>query len=305
MISVVIPVFNNEDALAELNQKIFEALSDEDFEVIYVNDGSLDQSQKILESFAQSDQKVKVIQLSKNYGQHPAIGAGFEHAKGEIIVLMDADLQDRTSDLKMLVEEVRGGVDICFTRKSEVRPQFFLNLCSKLFHGLVDGLMKSNVPWDIGTYRAFNRKVLQAINSYPERGILYGPLMHHMGFTRKYVVVGRDPRFSGKSSYTLIKRIGLAVENLISYTNIPHKLFIGFGLILFITSSFYGLLTLVGYYFFDVRLMSGLTLVVMLLILLTSTIMVGLGIIGTYLFRVHQEVLQRPRYLIQQKINMN
>ncbi|MCB0356415.1 MAG: glycosyltransferase family 2 protein [Bdellovibrionales bacterium] len=303
MISIVIPVYNNQNTLAELNLRIAQVLASEKYEIIYVNDGSSDSSEKLLNSLAQSNQTVKVIHLAKNYGQHPAISAGFEHATGNMIVLMDADLEDAPENLPKILQPIRSGYDICFTIKDEPKnfsPTKFLSL---IYHWMIDLFLQDKNPKNLGTFRAFNKKVLEALLSFPERQILYGPLMHHMGFQREFVTLQR-PLHSRKSSYSFAKKVKLAINSIISYTDLPHRIFFWTGTLIFILTLFYGLFSVVQYILWGQQLMSGMTLVVMILLIMMSTLMTGLGIIGSYVFRVFQEVLHRPRYLIQDKRNL-
>ena len=302
MISLVIPVYNNNDCLNELQNAIHTVLGNENYEILFINDGSTDGSRETLNQLANNLQQVKVIHLAKNFGQHPAISAGFEHASGEILVLMDADLEDDPAHLPNLISSIKSGHDICFTIKEEPKSWSLKNLLSLIYHALVGSIFKEQNPSNLGTYRAFNKKVLNALLSYPERQILYGPLMHHMGFHRNFIKVKRNPR--PHSSYTLLKRAQLAINSLIAYSDLPHRVFFWSGTTIFLLTIAYAIVSLTQYFFFGQQLMSGLTLVVMILLVMMSTLMTGLGIIGSYVFRVFQEVLHRPRYLIQEKRNL-
>ncbi len=301
MISVVIPVYNNQDSLGNLSKQLQKELQTEEHEVIFINDGSYDNSEQLLNDLSLQSEKLKVIHFSKNFGQHPALSAGFDKAKGDIIVMMDADLQDDPKYISELIANIRDGNDFCFTIKNEKFRFNLLTILSWLYHKVIGLLLKSPTPPAIGTYRAFNKKILQALKNHPEYNILFGPLMHHMGYTRKYIDV--DRAHSSVSSYTFGKRLNLALNSLISYSDLPHKLFFWVGLTLLSLTMFYGLASLVGYFIFNIRLMTGLTLLLMISLIMMSTLMIGLGIIGAYVFKVYQEVLSRPRYLIREERN--
>lgn len=307
-VSVVVPVYNNKDSLQELARLLDQTLGQhfQDYEVIFVNDGSRDQSLELLKTIASSSNHFKVIGLARNFGQHPAICAGFEHATGDYIVLMDADLQDSPLDIPTLYEKlIADSADIVYTVKHDEEKLFTSRISSNLYHFVFSKMIGTNVPRNIGTFRLFNRQFLEEIKRYKEVNILYGPLMFFIGFKSSYVALKYHDRKHGKSAYTFSKRLKLAVNSLISYTDIPHKLSTYFGTFILIGSFSYGLIVLGQYLFFDTSMPSGLTLIVFILSIMLGVIMLSLGIIGGYLFRVYQEVLSRPRYHVREKINFN
>jgi polyisoprenyl-phosphate glycosyltransferase len=303
MISVVIPVYNNSATVEELARRIDAALAPRDYEVVFINDGSADDSLDRLRRMASMDKRVRLISLARNFGQHPAISAGFEHASGDAVVLMDADLQDRPEDIPAMLDKLRDGVDIVYTRKSSTPDGSTSRISSSLYHYVFSRITGSKRFAEIGTLRAFNRKFLGAVLQYRERNVLYGPLMVYMGFNSDFVDVVRDERPSGRSSYSFAKRLGLAVSSLISYTDIPHRIAIVIGTALFAGSLIYGGAVVLQYAFFGRALPEGFTLILIVLTLMLGSIMISLGIIGSYVFRVYQEVLGRPRYLIAEKAN--
>ena len=305
-ISVVIPVYNNAGSLTEMTARLLKnlGLCANTYEIIYVNDGSKDNSLSILKQLSAENHSVKIIDLSRNFGQHPAICAGFEHASGETIILMDADLQDSPEDIVQLVKTLRSeGSDVVFTIKKSGDKKITSRLTSTLYHYVFSRVVKTNVPLNIGTFRAFNRKFLDGILQFKEVNILYGPLMFYMGFKTFFLELSYNERPHGKSSYTFKKRLQLAVNSLISYTDIPHRVSIMFGFVLLIGSILYSFFVMLQYFIFGSSLPSGSTLILMVLCLTLGSVMMTLGVIGSYVFRVYQEVLHRPRFLVQEKIN--
>jgi len=303
MISVVVPVYNNGGSLDELARRVAAALHPQPYELIFVDDGSSDDSLAKLKRIAAASPEVKVIALARNFGQHPAISAGFEHAQGDAVVLMDADLQDRPEDIPPLLAKLRDGVDIVYTRKARSAESLSVRLTSSLYHYVFSRVTRSRRFAEIGILRAFTRKFLSAVLLYGERNILYGPLMVYMGFKSDFVDVVRDARHAGESGYSFGKRLALAVNSLISYTDIPHTVSIYTGLILFVGSGVYGVLVIGQYLIFGRALPAGFTLILLMLTLMLGSLMISLGIIGSYVFRVYQEVLRRPRYLVAEKVN--
>jgi dolichol-phosphate mannosyltransferase len=306
-ISVVIPVYNNDASLRELTTRLITSLISctESYEILYVNDGSKDNSLAILREIAAEIHEIKVINLSRNFGQHPAICAGFEHASGSIIILMDADLQDNPEDIVKLVTKFQSqDSDIIYTIKQPKDGRLSSSLTSMLYHYIFASIVNTRVPLNIGTFRAFNRKFLKALLEFREVNILYGPLMFFMGFKSDFIELSFNERPHGKSAYTFKKRLQLAVNSLISYTDVPHKLSMMLGSILLLGSLLYGMVVILQYLLFGASLPGGTTLVLIVLCLTLGSVMMSLGVIGSYIFRVYQEVLRRPRYLVQEKINL-
>lgn len=306
-ISVVIPVYNNAAALRELTQRLVATLGTcaGTYEIVYVNDGSRDTSLAILKELTAGHPAVKVINLSRNFGQHPAICAGFEHSRGDITILMDADLQDRPEDIVDLVRKLRDeGADVAYTIKQAADKKLTSRVTSTLYHYVFARIVKTDVPLNIGTFRAFNRKFLAAVLQFREVNVLYGPLMFFMGFRSCFLELPYHERPHGKSSYTFRKRLQLAVNSLISYTDVPHRLSMMFGVMLLSGSLLYGLVVTLQYLLFGASLPGGTTLILLVLCLTLGSVMMTLGVIGSYVFRVYQEVLHRPRYLVQEKFNI-
>jgi glycosyltransferase involved in cell wall biosynthesis len=306
-LSVVIPVYNNAGALKELSARLVaacEAISP-GFEIIFVNDGSRDDSLRVLRELASTDSRIKVIGLSRNFGQHPAISAGFEAASGTAIVLMDADLQDRPEDIPLLLEELRSsGSDVVYSIKNTDGGRWARRTTSALYHYVFSKVVGSDVPLNIGTFRAFNRRVLDALLRFGEVNVLYGPLMFYIGFKASFVKLPYVDRVHGKSSYTFAKRLKLATNSLISYTDIPHRLTIWAGAVLLVGTLLYSLAIIAQYFLVGRSLPTGTTVVILLICVLVGAVLFSLGIIGSYVFRIYQEVLKRPRYLVRETLNL-
>lgn len=305
MISIVIPAYNNAPCLEELVRRTALALSGREFEIIFINDGSKDNTLDELRRLGRDDSRVKAISLSRNFGQHPATGAGLEHACGEWIVIMDGDLQDRPEDIPHLLDKLKDGVEIVYTVKASNNESLLTNLTSRLFHYTYSRTAGVNVPQGIGTFRAFTRKFLDALLLFKERNILYGPLMVYMGFPHDIHHVPHEARGHGKSSYTFLKRLSLALNALVTYTDIPYRglMYLGAGTIGL--TVIYGLFNLLQYLLAGRILMGGLTVVIMLILFFCGTVFTVLGLLGIYIFRIFQEVLARPRYLIAERINLD
>ena len=303
MISVLVPVYNNEQTLEPLCARIAAALAGQEYEVLLVNDGSRDGSWDVLSRLAAANPRLKAIGLSRNFGQHPAIAAALDHASGDVIVLMDADLEDPPESIPALASALNERrCDIVYTVK-EGADDTGRDVTSAFYHYVFSRIVGVDVPHRLGTFRAFTRKVALALRSFPERHVLYGPLMFFVGFRYAIVPVTRSRRV-GRSSYSFGKRLRLAVNSLVTYTDLPPKAFALIGIGIVAITFLYALIVLAQYAFIGQTLPRGLTIVVLMLSGATGMLMLAIGTLGVYIFRIFQEVLARPRYLIDQTINV-
>lgn len=302
--SIIIPIYNEEENIPELYNRLTSALEElGSYEIIFVDDGSSDRSFPLLKDIAENDRSVKVMKFSRNFGQHPAINAGFLHASGQYVVLMDADLQDDPADIKNLYEKIREGYDIVFTLIENSDTSIFRKFNSMIFHFIFARLSGANTPPNIGTFRMFTRKVLRSINRYRERRIVYGPLMAFVGFSRTYVHVKKNKRAKGVTHYSFLKLLQMAIDSLSTYTMIPLSFMIYSGF--FIASMSF----IAAMYFIVKKITSGIAVsgyasLIIAIFFLSGVILLSLGIVGDYIFRIYQEVLDRPLFLIDEAINM-
>lgn len=304
-VSVLIPVYNNGTTIRELFDRLDSTLRTltPDFEVIFINDGSVDDSWKVISDLSRQSTHCVGIQLSRNFGQHPAINAALRRARGDIAVLMDADLQDHPEELPKLLApfDADETLDIVYT-------QFVMEaggksrLTSRIFHSLYARLTGSKMPSNVGTYRAFRRRVTLALLDYPERSAVYGPLMVQMGFEQTYVTVARSAAAGRKTSYTFGKRLALAVSALISYSSILHWVVTLAGLALSGLSGLF-LIVITAQYLSGTRaLVNGQLLLIGITVLLSGVLLMSIGILTAYTTRIFQEVLQRPRYHVAREL---
>jgi polyisoprenyl-phosphate glycosyltransferase len=304
-ISIVVPVYRDGRSLVELSSRVSQSLTEKypNYELILVDDGSPDDSWSVVSKLAAVDPRVKGIRLSRNFGQHPAIAAGFDRARGDVIVLMDADLEDRPEDILTMVEKLGPQTDIVYTIKEGERGGILQRITSMAFHQVFANITGTRVPMEMGTLRAFKRKVLTAIQAHREYNVLFGPLMVSIGFPSEFIKVQRDTRDERLSTYTFRRRLSLAGKTLASYTNIPHRIFLTTGAIAVSGSLLYSMAILLDFLFFGRQLPPGLTLVTLAVFVSMGLTLMGLGVIGLYVFRVYQEVLARPRYLVAEQLN--
>ena len=304
-LSFVIPVYNNAVTIRELFDRLSDALRPitDEYEIIFIDDGSVDESWNLIRTIGSEDERVVGIHFSRNFGQHPAISAGLQRARGEITVLMDADLQDRPEELAKLLEpfDRQDALDIVYTQ-FELESGGKSRLTSRLFNRAFARISGSNQPPNVGTYRAFSRKVRQALLEYPEVGAVYGPLMVQMGYDQTFVTVARSEAVGRKTSYTFGKRLALAVSALISYSAFLHWIVTLTGLALTLLSGLYLTAITIQYIVGTRVLVNGQLLLIGITILLSGVTLMCIGILTAYTTRIYQEVLARPRFHIAREL---
>ncbi len=298
-VSVLVPVYNNSTTVAELHRRLVATLEslDRSFEIVFVNDGSIDASMATLRALAELDPRCVVLDLSRNFGQHPAIGAGLARATGDLTVLMDADLQDHPEELPKLlgVFDENPDVDIVYTT-FQMDGGGKSRVTSRLFHTVFARLSDVHIPSNLGTYRVFTAAVRRALLEYPERSAVYGPLMAQMGFVNRYVEVARSQAPGRASSYTFRRRLSLAMSSIISYGSVVHRFVTWVGFSLTTLSGGYLVVLIVQYLGGYRDLVNGQLLLLGITVLMSGVLLMTVGVMTAYTFRIFQEVLARPRY---------
>lgn len=300
-ISIVVPVYNESQCLPILRKRLAEVLDELklDYEVILVDDGSTDVSRKVVAEFAREDGRWRGVFLARNFGHQAAITAGLEAARGNEIIVMDADLQDRPEDIPKLLDKAREGYDIVFARRAKRQGGILKRLCYWFFYRLLAGLARVKIPLDAGDFAFMTRRVVDALNSFPERNRFVRGLRAWTGFRQTGVDVVRDRRAAGKKKYTLRKLVHLAADAVFSFSWAPLKLVSLVGALSVLASLVY--LVVILYLRFSGGIpenMRGWTTIIFLIIGFGGLILLALGVIGEYIGRIYDEVKQRPIYIV-------
>ena len=303
-ISVVIPVLNEEKLITELVSRVTKNLEviDSKYEVIIIDDGSSDQTWESIQHHCQKNSRVKGMKLSKNFGHHYAITAGLDISKGDCVVVMDGDLQDRPEVIPDLYKKAKEGFDVVFVSRSNRTESFYYKLLQKIFYFLLRTLSGIDFDSRQANFSIINRKVVEAFKKFPENARFYGSTIKWLGFKRTYIEAVHGERFSGIPSYTLKKRVNLALDIILSFSDRPLKFAIGIGIFMSILSFsliFWIVLGVLNWGFTQVGWPSLMAVV----LLIGGVVLIVLGIIGTYIGRIFREVRNRPLYIIDQQVN--
>jgi polyisoprenyl-phosphate glycosyltransferase len=303
-ISIVSPVYGCRTCLYELYIRLKETLEKItlDFEIILVNDGSPDGAWETIVEIARKDQRVKGIDLSRNFGQHYALTAGLNKAKGDWVVLMDCDLQDKPEEIIKLFNKAIEGNDIVLARRSNRRDGFFKKSSSVLYYKCLSYFTGTKIDASIGTFRIISKKVVDSFNTMNEKLRFFGGMINWLGYKETFVDVEHGQRPSGASSYSFKKKLHLGASGILSFSDKPLKLAIKMGIIILLLSGIY-----IGYKVISNLLYGtqaiGWTSLIAAIFFCTGLIIFVLGIIGLYIGKIFNEVKGRPSYIIKSDIN--
>jgi len=307
-ISIVVPCYNEEEVLSELISRLTKsALSwNMDWKVICIDDGSTDNTWEILMKQVKKDHHWSAISLSRNFGHQIAISCGLGYAKGNAVIIMDADLQDPPEEFYRYIKKWKQGYDVVYAIRQKRKEHLVKRLSYWLFYRIIAQLVNFDLPLDSGDFSLMDKRVVEVLNRMPERNRFVRGLRAWSGFKQIGVEYERDSRFAGKSKYTLPKMLRLAFDGIISFSPIPLTIASYLGIIISIVAFLGALFTLIQHiftrYFVEIGLgqLPGFATTVIAILFLGGIQLTFLGIIGSYLSRIYDEVKGRPLWIIKE-----
>lgn len=303
-ISVVIPIFNEAGNIPELWSRLDRALQSIGLscDVIFVDDGSIDAGAELLQQICRTDPRARLIQLSRNFGHQSALAAGIDNARGDAVVLMDGDLQDRPESIADFVREWQGGAEVVYAVRATRREHFPLNLLFKTFYRILDLISGIKMPLDSGIFGLLDRRAVDVIRSMPERNRYFPGLRAYAGFRQKGIAVDRDPRFAGTSRVGLLGLLRLAVDGMISFSFAPLRIATYSGFIISGLAFAY-ILRVLYKKWVSGEAIPGWASTLTAILFLGGVQLIVSGIIGEYIGRIYDEVKKRPFYIIANRVN--
>jgi glycosyltransferase involved in cell wall biosynthesis len=301
MISIVVPVFNEEENLPELYRRISAVMNHVhlSFELIFVDDGSTDRSLDMMLELSEKDKSVKIIQFSRNFGHQSAIFAGIDYAHGEAVIMMDSDLQHPPELIQKLIEKWKEGYEVVYTCRDETEDaSLFKRLTSHCFYALVYHLAEVNISAGTADFRLLDRSVVESLRAFGERSIFLRGIINWLGYRQAAIRYRAAARYSGTSKYSFPRMLRFATDGITSFSSIPLYISAFLGLIISFLSFLYVLMVVYVRLFTD-RAVEGWTSVMVALLFLGGIHLSTLGIQGIYLGQIYKEVKGRPRYLIR------
>ena len=301
-LSVVVPVYNNAGSLPELSRRVKAAVADvaDELELIFIDDGSVDDSAQVIRDLAADGDWVRGIELSRNFGQQAAVTAGLDLAGGDWVAIMDADLQDRPEHLPRMLEKASEGFDMVYAIGRAGADPSWRRGTARFFAALFRTLSRTQLPWRTGLYRVFNRKVLEAIRRFPERQRFMIGLLTWSGYRTYAMELERDGRAHGGSQFSLFGLLSLGSDALLSFSIVPLRV----ALFLGASSSLAG--TIWALFLVTRRILTGIPLglgsILCAVLVMGGINLLVLGLIGEYVGRTYVEVQARPLYLVRSYI---
>lgn len=308
MISIVSPVHNEEPVLHALYEKITAVLTPTglDWELVLVDDGSRDRSAEIIAELHQADPRVRGIILSRNFSFQIAVTAGLEHAQGDAVVLIDADLQDPPEVILEMIEKWKAGYDVVYgVRTKRAGETWFKKATAKAFYRLIDNITGINIPVDTGDFRLMDREVVDAVLQMRERNRFLRGMVSWVGYKQTGVYYERQPRFAGQTKFTVRRMTRFAIDAITGYSYFPLQLATYFGFVIAFVSAIAIILVIIARLFFPEQPLLGQATTLVSVLFLGSIQLISLGIIGEYLGRIYDEVRERPLYLIDKKFGFD
>lgn len=306
-ISFVVPAYNEQDNIRDLYARIVSLaeMLEISWELIFVNDGSVDSTLEVLKNLCNTDSNVKLIDLSRNFGHQAALSAGLRHACGNAVISLDCDLQDPPEIIEKMIMKWREGFDIVYARRMNFRKDSPLKkIGSKIYYRFLGNFSQIDIPRNVGDFRLVDKKVLKIMNSMPEHSRYLRGMSAWVGFKHTFVDYQRPDREKGKSAYSLAKLAALGMDGMFNFSMLPLRLGFVLGFISIIAGL--GLLTyqiadvLINHVYYHLY-----KWLIVVLIIFTGFLFMLLWIVGEYIGKIYDEVRQRPLFIISEMINFD
>ncbi|GHV32286.1 glycosyl transferase family protein [Clostridia bacterium] len=298
MYSIVVPLYNEEEVILESYKRLKTVMDNvnEPYELVFVNDGSRDKTLEMARKLAENDKNLKIISFSRNFGHQIAVTAGLEHAVGEAVVVIDADLQDPPEVMPEMFAKWKEGWQVVYGQRLKRQGEtLFKKATAKLFYRGLRALTEVEMPVDAGDFRLYDRAVVEAMKKMPEHNRYLRGMVSWLGFRQTSVSFTRQERFAGVTKYSLKKMINFAADGVTSFSQKPLKIGIFFGVFFCVSAVVIALLQLV--------FQSEIACWAAAIIFIQGIVLICGGIQGAYMARVYDEVKNRPLYVVSEKIN--
>jgi len=305
-ISLIIPAYNEEGNIKEIYHQTTKVMKDitSDYEIIFVNDGSTDNTEKCILEINETDKKIKLISFTRNFGHQAALIAGYNNCSGDVAITMDCDLQHSPELIKKLIEKWKEGFEIVHTKRIDhTQKNIFKKYASKYFYKLFSYL--SNIPIDEGSadFRLIDKKVVEKINNLKENEIFLRGMFHWFGFKSIYLEYLPGERFSGTPKYTIQKMIKFALSGMTSFSTVPLRIATIAGFCISCLSFIYMIYVLYSAIFAK-DVITGWTSLLLSVLFLGGIQLISVGILGEYIGRIFIEMKERPRYVARLKMGL-
>ncbi|WP_055106493.1 glycosyltransferase family 2 protein [Paenibacillus ihumii] len=300
--SVVVPMFNEEEVIEHTYHRLKQVMdcAEEEYEIIFVNDGSRDRTSEIVAGICRKDSNVKLIEFSRNFGHQVAISAGMDYASGRCVVIIDADLQDPPELILEMIRKWREGYEVVYGKRLKRKGEsVFKKATAMLFYRLLGSLTQVDIPLDTGDFRLIDRKVCHVLKGLKEKNRFVRGLVGWAGFRQTSVEYVRDERFAGVTKYPLRKMIAFALDGITSFSHKPLKIASYVGVLLSLSSFIYLFVVLLQKWF-ELGTVPGWASIVAINLFFNGIVLMLLGVMGEYIGRIYDESKDRPLYIVRE-----
>lgn len=304
--SIVIPVYNEQEVIHETYRRLTEVMrsTKEAYELLFVNDGSRDRTAEIIKEYSEQDPAVVLLDFARNFGHQIAITAGMDYARGEAVVVIDADLQDPPELILEMIEKWKQGFDVVYAKRTKRKGEtYFKKQTAAMFYRFLRAMTDIDIPLDTGDFRLLDRKVCNQMNSIQEKNRFVRGLVSWVGFKQIAVEYERDERLAGESKYPLKKMLKLSMDGITSFSYKPLKLASYAGVTLSGIGFIYLLVVLYLKLFTDSTI-TGWSSLIVIQLFFSGIILIILGMIGEYIGRIYDETKNRPLYIVREKYQL-
>ena len=306
-LSIIVPCFNEEEVITETYKRITSVLDNLEFqsEIIFINDGSTDETEHLLSELTKTDKKIKIISFSRNFGHQKAVTAGLNYCKSDMAIIIDADLQDPPEVIpEMIKTMVNKNAQVVYcVRKSRKGEGIFKKLSAKVFYRLLNFFSEVRLPVDTGDFRLIDKSIIREFNQMHEKGKYIRGLVSWIGFKQVPFYYEREARFAGETKYPFSKMLKLATTSLLYFSTKPLKLASALGFFSVVFSLILGIWSVLGKLMGYTHANSGWTSLFVLIIFFGGVQLVTIGIVGAYIGNLFDEIKNRPEYIIEKKVN--
>ncbi|MFT4414455.1 glycosyltransferase family 2 protein [Fredinandcohnia humi] len=307
LISIVVPMYYEEQVAQECYNRLKSVMTEHNInhEFIFINDGSQDKTMDILRKLAADDFCVKVIDFARNFGHQNAVTAGIDFAKGDAIVIIDADLQDPPELIPQLIQKWKEGYQVVYAkRKARKGETFFKLVTARYFYRFLNNMSDIEIPKDTGDFRIIDKKVAGVFKRMTERNRFIRGMISWVGFNQTYIEYERDERFAGETKYPLKKMLKFASDGIFAFSSKPLRLVTNLGLLTVLISIgllLYSIIVkIIGY-----NIEAGWASIMVAISFFSGIQLLSLGIIGQYIARIYDESKNRPMYIVKEQLNMD
>ena len=305
LLSIIIPVFNEEKNVVPLLKRLIPSIKKNQYEIIFVDDGSSDKTDYVIKKQIEKNKNIKLISFNRNFGHQMALSAGYKNAKGDVVISLDADLQDPPEIITQMIEKWEKGAKIVYAKREKREVDgFFKKQTAQIFYKFINLLSDTPIPTDVGDFRLLDKEIVSLLNNLPEQSRFLRGLVAWGNYPTEYVFFEREKRHTGVTHYGLLKMMNFALEGITSFSTKPLRIATYFGFLSGILGFIGIVYKLIEKIIFPQQFTVGWAGLFTAIMFLGGIQLITIGIIGEYIGKIYKEIQRRPMYLIKERVNI-